>query len=203
MSKSEIKTNLEGGEFRQEVVELIDGVPVVPLETALRFVGRVHEVFPDWGVYLPYNSVVQETMFDAMAQYSQFVQSRLGTEQDLDSSVDFGFYSRNVPDIEELKSKYAEDIFMSHSLELELTIVRVKVKEALQIVYNRAFSPLGYDVDPFELNAFRQQFTIAMQKMGITYDPVQVAVVHASRDPDKVWTEQISSGMPDGKNSLK
>jgi len=201
-------------EDRQESVELIDGEPVIPLEVALRFLHRVQQTFPEWtGLNLPYDSRVDETCTDAYSRYAQFVRRCLGIATDakyddmterereryfaytLQGMPDFGFWSEPIPNPDELRTKYPEGSYPRHLLELDLAIVRVKVKKALQIVFNRAFGPLDHGEDPEVLSAFREKFVAAMRMMGIYYEPIRIAVFGVE-DGEIASAELIETGMP-------
>ena len=178
-----------------EVVELIDGEPVISLESALRFLHKVDQIFPEWQVYLSYGSCVLSTSQVAYSQYSQLIKKSLGIDAECEVSdmseelrarydaytfegiPQFEFWYKPVPCPDAMRRQYPEGSYARHYLELELTLVRVEVKKALKIIFNRAFLPelLGDGAeDTAQLALFRSQFVAAMRMMGIDYEPIRI-----------------------------
>lgn len=197
----------------RERIELIDGEPVISLETALRFLWRVQESFPEWLLHLSYDSRVEKTCQDAYSRYAKFVRSCLGIALDINVNdmtpqeqeryhaytlfgiPDFRFWNDSIHNLDELRAQYPLESYAGYYLELQLALVRVRVKEALRPIHSRAFGPIDYGENPQVLNAFRQKFVEAMRALGIYYEPTKIAVVGVE-NAQVVSAEVIQSGMP-------
>ncbi|KKP38226.1 MAG: hypothetical protein UR28_C0020G0035 [Candidatus Peregrinibacteria bacterium GW2011_GWF2_33_10] len=200
-----------------EKIEIMDGEPVISLERALRFLYSTHLQFPEWGnLRVPYSSKIEATSHQAYSAYSELIKNSLDidlsktlekmTEYEYERYTSYIFsgigdvdlWDVDVPDIDELRDKYPEGSYIRNYLEYELAIVRVRIKEAFQIIYNRAFGPFGHGEIPEKLNAFRVLFTIAMRSIGVEFGPIRMTVVGVE-DHQIVSFEELECRMPDDK----
>ncbi|MCK9186341.1 hypothetical protein M0P48_02800 [Candidatus Gracilibacteria bacterium] len=210
----------------EEKIQIIDGAPTITLGDALRFLEKVRAEFPRWdGLYIPYASVVEETARQAYAGQRRIRMEALGINPDLKlselSDEDKGrfiqmamtpteYYDLPSPSVDSLFEKYKEDEVIKAQIELALRITRVKVKEALRIVFIRAFEPDLFGLETTEevahKNGFRRIFSAAMRSIGVEYKPIEITLIGLDKAPDgerRVTVEKIISPMTEPESPQK
>ncbi len=173
-------------EFEQEVV-------TDSMENVLRFLQDLDVKFPNWKLYLDFQSIVDETnsevdrvfedsIFEKMekpsgTKFSKMTDSEVMKYFEYFECLDAaGFYDNPVPDVDELRKLYKEGTLERRYLELKLSQIQVDVKKALRLVYRRAFGPVRHDEEKDALKEFKEGFSIFIQELGISYDPVKVVL---------------------------
>jgi tetratricopeptide (TPR) repeat protein len=185
------------GSPQVEGVENIDGEPTILLAEALTILARIRGIFPSFhDLQIPYKSELEETDLQASILFDCELKKRLGIDPNKEISaltedelkrfeelegdrIDSGaFYYEGFLSPDELRKKYPEGSLERVELELILKHVRVRVKEAFEMLYNRLCIPpiFGPEESAESLNDLKQKFAAAMTSIGVEYDPIRMGV---------------------------